>query len=249
MTLPPPVAKLLRLGIKNKQVYFVLRPIFRNFASKLRSYGVSAQKIGKFILSCARFSVTLRTKYSKVKCLMQTIQVKDKQFAVSIPAGQIAEQVKRVADEINRDYAGQSPIFLAVLNGSFIFAADLLREVTLPCEISFVKLASYQGVNTTGKIREVIGLNTDITRRPVIIVEDIVDTGLTMAHMIETLKAQNPASIDICTLLMKPDKLKVELDIRYCAMQIPNDFIVGYGLDYDGFGRNTRDIYTLADGD
>ena len=176
---------------------------------------------------------------------MQTIQVKDKQFAVSIPAAQIAEQVKRVADEINRDYAGKQPIFLAVLNGSFIFAADLLREVTLPCEISFVKLASYQGVNTTGEIREVIGLNTDITGRPVIIVEDIVDTGLTMAHMIDTLKKQNPASIDVCTLLVKPDKLQVHLDIRYCAMQIPNDFIVGYGLDYDGFGHNSKDIYTL----
>ena len=108
-----------------------------------------------------------------------------------------------------------------------------------------MKLASYQGVNTTGEIREVIGLNTDITGRSVIIVEDIVDTGLTMAHMIDTLKKQNPASIDVCTLLVKPDKLQVHLDIRYCAMQIPNDFIVGYGLDYDGFGRNSKDIYTL----
>ena len=177
---------------------------------------------------------------------MKTIKVKDKEFAVSITAETLQREVKRVADEINRDYAGREPVFLAVLNGAFIFAADLLREVTLPCEISFVKLASYQGVNSTGHIREVIGLSTDITDRPVIIVEDIVDTGLTMAYMIDTLKAQKPASIDICALLVKPEKLQVQLDVRYCALQIPNDFIVGYGLDYDGYGRNSKDIYTLV---
>ncbi len=183
--------------------------------------------------------------FAKIYTLMETIQVKDKRFAVSIPEEKIKAEVKRVAEEINRDYEGKEPVFLAVLNGSFIFAADLLREVTLPCEISFVRLASYQGVSTTGEIREIMGLNMDITGRPVIIVEDIVDTGLTMAHMLDTLKKHNPASIDICTLLLKPGKLQVNLDVRYCAMRIPNDFIVGYGLDYDGFGRNTKDIYTL----
>lgn len=177
---------------------------------------------------------------------METIQVKDKKFAISLPADRIAQEIRRVASEINRDYDGQEPLFLAVLNGSFIFAADLLREVTIPCEITFVKLASYQGVNTTGTIREIMGLNADITGRPVIIVEDIVDTGLTMAHMLETLRSHNPKSVDICTLLLKPEKLEVQLDIRYCALQIPNDFIVGYGLDYDGFGRNTKDIYTVV---
>ena len=178
--------------------------------------------------------------------MSEKIQVRDKVFAVSIPQEKIISEVKRVAAEINRDYAGKEPVFLAVLNGSFVFAADLLREVTLPCEVSFVRLASYQGVSTTGEIREIMGLNMDITNRPVIIVEDIVDTGLTMAHMLETLKKHNPSSIDICTLLLKPGKLQVSLDIRYCCMQIPNDFIVGYGLDYDGFGRNTKDIYTLC---
>lgn len=173
------------------------------------------------------------------------MQVKDKTFKVSITEAEILKEVRRVASEINRDYAGQEPVFLAVLNGSFIFAADLLREITLPCEISFVKMASYEGVQSTGKIHELIGLNIDITGRPVIIVEDIVDTGLTMAHMLETLEKQRPASIDVCTLLMKPDKLQVKLDIRYCCLQIPNDFIVGYGLDYDQQGRNTRDIYTV----
>lgn len=175
----------------------------------------------------------------------KTIQVLDKTFAVSISAEELEKEVKRVASEINRDFAGSQPVFLSVLNGSFIFAADLMREVELPCEISFVKLASYQGTNTTGNIREVIGLNIDITGRPVIIVEDIVDTGLTMAHMLETLKRQNPTSIDICTLLLKPTKLQVKLDVRYCCKQIPDDFVVGYGLDYNGFGRNTKDVYTI----
>ena len=170
------------------------------------------------------------------------IKVKDKAFSVSISERAIKRQIKRVAEEINRDYEGREP---AVLNGSFIFAADLLREIDLPCEISFVKLASYEGTSSTGSIREVIGLNIDITGRPVIIVEDIVDTGLTMAHMLETLQKQNPASIDICTLLLKPSKLQVKLDIRYCCKEIPDDFVVGYGLDYDGFGRNTKDIYTI----
>lgn len=173
------------------------------------------------------------------------MKVKDKEFKVFIPEAEILKQVARVAGEINRDYAGEEPVFLAVLNGSFIFAADLLREITLPCEISFVKLASYQGTHTTGKIHEMIGLNVDITNRPVIIIEDIVDTGLTMAHMLETLQKHNPKSIDICTLLLKPEKLQVALDIRYRALEIPNDFILGYGLDYDQQGRNTRDIYVI----
>lgn len=176
---------------------------------------------------------------------MSTIRVLDKDFSPTIPAEEIIRQVRRVAAEINRDYEGQSPLFLVVLNGAFIFAADLMREITLQAEVSFVKLASYAGTATTGTVREVIGLNTDITGRPIIIVEDIVESGITMAHMIDTLKNQNPKSIDICTLLVKPQKLEVKLDIRYTAMEIPNDFILGYGLDYDGLGRGLKDIYTL----
>ena len=173
------------------------------------------------------------------------IKVKDKTFTVSISERTLKSQIKRVADKINRDYEGKEPIFLAVLNGSFISAADLLREIDLPCEISFVKLASYQGTSSSRSIREVIGLGIDITNRPVIIVEDIIDTGLTMAHMLDTLKKQNPESIDICTLLLKPSKLQVKLNVRYCCKEIPDDFVVGYGLDYDGFGRKTKDIYTI----
>jgi hypoxanthine phosphoribosyltransferase len=176
---------------------------------------------------------------------MKQIKVKDKTFQVSIPAETIAHEVTRVAAEINRDFAGREPIFMPVLNGSFIFAADLLRQVDLLCKVCFIKLASYQGMQSTGEIREVIGLAEDITGRDVIIVEDIIDSGITMAHMLETLQNHNPASISVCSLLVKPDALKVAIPIHYRAMDIPNDFIVGYGLDYDGFGRNTKDIYTL----
>lgn len=177
---------------------------------------------------------------------MNRLQVKDKSFVVSIPEAEIHNQVRRVAAEITRDMEGKEPLFLPVLNGSFMFAADLLREIPISCEVSFIKLTSYQGTHSTGEIREVIGLAKDITDRHVVVVEDIIDSGLTMAHMIETLEKHNPASIKVCTLLVKPDALKVQVPIDYCCLQIPNDFIVGYGLDYDGFGRNTRDIYTLV---
>ena len=178
---------------------------------------------------------------------MAVVKILDKTFKTSIPEAEIKKHVKEVADRINHDMEGKNPLLLAVLNGSFIFAADLMRMITIPCEISFVKLASYEGTTSTGKITEAIGINEDLTDRTVIIVEDIVDTGLTMKRMVETLGTRNPASIHICTLLVKPDKLKVDLNIEYAAMSIPNDFIVGYGLDYDQQGRNLPDIYTVVD--
>lgn len=178
---------------------------------------------------------------------MNRIQIKDKSFEISIPETKILERIKVVADKINADMADKNPLFLAVLNGSFVFAADLMRMITIPSEISFVKLASYQGTTSTGVIKEVIGINEDLTGRHVVIVEDIVESGLTIKRMIETLGTRNPASIEICTLLLKPDRLTVPLDIKYVAMEIPNDFIVGYGLDYDHQGRNLRDIYTVVE--
>jgi hypoxanthine phosphoribosyltransferase len=178
---------------------------------------------------------------------MSIVKIKDKTFKTSIPEAEILEKVRIVADKINKDMEGKNPLLLAVLNGSFVFASDLMRMITIPCEISFVKLASYQGITSTGKIKEVIGINEDLTGRNIIIVEDIVETGLTMKRMIETLGTRGPASIHICTLLLKPDRLKVPLNIEYTAMEIPNDFIVGYGLDYDQQGRNLRDIYTLVE--
>ena len=177
---------------------------------------------------------------------MSRVTIKDKTFETSIPEAQILERVKAVAERINHDYEGKTPLLLAVLNGAFMFAADLMRELTIPCEISFVKLASSQGTTSTGKIKEVIGINEDLAGRHVIIVEDIVDTGLTMKQMVEQLGTRNPASISICTLLLKPEKVQENLNIKYAAIQIPNDFIVGHGLDYDQLGRNLRDIYTVV---
>lgn len=178
---------------------------------------------------------------------MSIVKIKDKVFETSITEAEIKQRVKTVAEQINRDMAGKNPLLLAVLNGSFIFAADLMREITIPCEISFVKLASYQGTTSTGMIKEVIGINEDLSGRTVIIVEDIVESGLTMKRMIESIGTRNPESVHICTLLLKPERLKVPLDIEYVAFRIPNDFILGYGLDYDQQGRHLRDIYTLKD--
>jgi len=177
---------------------------------------------------------------------MARVTILDKTFETSIPESEILEKVKIVAERINHDYKDKTPLFLAVLNGAFMFAADIMREVTIPCEISFVKLASYQGTTSTGTIKEVMGINEDLTGRHIIILEDIVDTGLTMKRMVETLGTRNPASIEICPMLLKPGKLQVPLNIKYAAMEIPNDFIVGHGLDYEQQGRNLPDIYTLV---
>lgn len=178
---------------------------------------------------------------------MSIIKIKDKTFKTSIPEAQILERVKAVADRINTDMAGKNPLLLAMLNGSFVFAADLMRMINIPCEISFVKMASYEGTSSTGKVKQLLGLNEDIKGRTVIIVEDIVESGLTMKALLDTLHEQEPAEIQICTLLLKPECLKVPLDIKYVAIEIPNDFILGYGLDYDQQGRNLRDIYTVVE--
>ena len=178
---------------------------------------------------------------------MGIIKIKDKTFKTSITEAEIKERVKVLAQQISKDMEGKVPLFLGVLNGAFIFAADLMRELTIPSEISFVKLASYQGTTSTGKINEVLGINEDLSGRTVIIVEDIVESGQTMKRMIESLGTRNPASVHICTLFLKPDKLKEDLDIDYVAFRIPDDFIIGYGLDYDHLGRELREIYTIVE--
>lgn len=177
---------------------------------------------------------------------MSRVTIKDKTFETSIPEEEILKRVKNVAARISNDLADKNPLFIAVLNGSFVFAADLMREIQFPSEITFVRMASYEGTSSTGHVKEVLGLKEDITDRHIVIVEDIVDTGTTMKLMVEQLEALHPASIHICTLLLKPGKLQVPLNIEYAAMEIPNDFIVGYGLDYDQYGRGLRDIYTLV---
>ena len=177
---------------------------------------------------------------------METMQIKDKCFAPFIKEERILREVKRVAEEISQDLVAKNPIFLSVLNGSFIFASDLMRNLTIPAEISFVKYASYSGTSSTGKMKELIGLNTEIAGRTVVVIEDIIDTGLTMKYLLEDLQTRNPKEIKICTLLLKPEKLEVDLNISYVAMRIPNDFIIGYGLDYEELGRNCRDIYAVV---
>lgn len=178
---------------------------------------------------------------------MGIVKIKDKTFKTSITESEIKERVKALAQQISKDMEGKVPLFLGVLNGAFIFAADLMREMTIPCEISFVKLASYEGTISTGKIKEVFGINEDLSGRTVIIVEDIVESGHTMKNMIESLGTRNPASVHICTLFFKPDKLQEELKLDYVAFRIPDDFIVGYGLDYDHQGRELKDIYTIVE--
>ena len=178
---------------------------------------------------------------------MSTVKIKDKIFQTSITEEEIRQRVKVLGQRLSKDLEGKNPLFLSVLNGAFMFTADLLREMTIPCEVSFVKLASYQGTTSTGKVKEVIGINEDLTGRTVVSVEDIVESGKTMSRMIETLGTRNPASIHICSLFVKPEKLEVDLNIEYSAFEIPNAFIVGYGLDYDQQGRQLKEVYALTE--
>jgi hypoxanthine phosphoribosyltransferase len=178
---------------------------------------------------------------------MQTVTLKDKSFALNISSDEIQKTVDRLAAELNRDVKDSVPLFLVILNGSFMFAADLLKKIEFPCEISFVKLSSYSGDHTTGNVKKLIGLNEVLKGRDVIILEDIIDSGITMSHMFEQLECLSPASVKIVSFLFKPQAFQKDFKIDYIGISIPNDFIVGYGLDYDGLGRNLKDIYKVID--
>lgn len=173
------------------------------------------------------------------------IEIEDKEFDLLLEYDQIKKRIRFLGIQLNVDYENRVPIFLGVLNGSFIFMADLIKEINLSSEISFVKVASYHGADvSSGKIKEVIGLDINLKNRDVIIVEDIIDTGITLSYLLEQVKAQEPASIAVCTLLFKPQSLKREIEeIAYVGFEIQNEFVVGYGLDYKGLGRNLTDIY------
>lgn len=177
--------------------------------------------------------------------MKEVVTIKDKEFELFIEHQEIEQAIKRIAGQMNKDLYGKNPVFLAVLNGAFMFAGELMKEVSIPSEITFVRLASYQGTSTTNRIQEVLGLNENLQGRVVVIVEDIVDTGNTMVSLVEELKRQEPEDVKIATLLFKPAALKQDLRLDYVALEIPSDFIVGYGLDYDGYGRNLKDIYKL----
>lgn len=177
---------------------------------------------------------------------MNTIQVHDKQFVPYLTAEKIQQRILELSQQISVDYAHTKPLFIAILNGSFMFAADLFRQVTVDAEISFIKVASYKGMRSTGNVVTSIGLEQDIYGRHLIIVEDIVDTGKTLHNFLPTLQHQQPASLKIVTLLHKPEATEYPLTLDYVGFSIPNKFVVGYGLDYDGLGRNYNAIYQLA---
>ena len=178
---------------------------------------------------------------------METIQLKDKTFRINFTSEEILKQVNRVASEIDRDYADKTPLIIVVLNGAFMFASDLMKAMDINCEISFVKLSSYEGTQSTEKVKEIIGLNQNIEGREIIIVEDIVDTGITMENLLADLHKMKPNSIRVATLLYKPESFRKDFKIDYIGLSIPNDFIVGYGLDYDQLGRNLSDIYIITE--
>lgn len=176
----------------------------------------------------------------------RTITLHDCDFSTYLYEEEIIARISILAEQISKEYEGKRPLFLAVLNGSFMFAADLLKRITIPCEIAFIRLSSYQDMESTGKVKEVLGLTEDIHSRHVIVLEDIVDTGHTVHNLINQLRAKSPASVQVASLLLKPDCLQHKLDVKYVAKTIPNDFVVGYGLDYNGLGRNLRDIYKIV---
>ena len=176
---------------------------------------------------------------------MQEVKVLDKKFRIYIPKEKLEERISEMAQQINKDLKGEDVIFIGILNGVFLFAADLFRRIDLDARISFLKLASYQGTSSTGKIKELIGWNEDITGKTVIIIEDIVDTGNTLERIVGELKLRKASGVKIATLLFKPSAYTKDIPLDYIGFEIPDNFVVGYGLDYDGYGRNLDSIYTL----
>ena len=173
------------------------------------------------------------------------ILLHDKRFRVMISAEEIDKAVTHIAEQLNERYAGRKPVFLGVLSGSFLFLSDLVRKTTFNSQLAFVKISSYQGTESTGKVKQQLGVNFDIEGRDIIIVEDIIETGHSMNYLLDHLRAKNPASISICTLFFKPEKFLYEYEVDYVALSIGNEFIVGYGLDYNQLGRNLKDIYVI----
>ncbi|PSL05714.1 hypoxanthine phosphoribosyltransferase [Cecembia rubra] len=173
------------------------------------------------------------------------IQLKDKTFTLYLDKNTIEKRVKELGLQLSEDFKGKDPIIIGVLNGAFMFLSDLAKHIAIPAEFSFLKISSYQGQSSTGQVKQLVGLETEIKGRNVIIVEDIVDTGLSMAHLLQLIKEKEPSSIKIATLLHKPEALQYPVTIDYLGFEIPNKFVIGYGLDYDGFGRNIPEIYQL----
>jgi hypoxanthine phosphoribosyltransferase len=179
---------------------------------------------------------------------MERIKIIDKEFGLFIPYSEIIQSVKRIANKINNDLKGEDVLFISILNGSFMFTAELLKEITLTnTEITFLKLSSYAGTDTTGQVKELIGLNEPIEGRTIVILEDIIDTGITIKEVKKILMEHNPREVKIATLLLKPGKFNNQYPIDYAGIEIDNDFIVGFGLDYNKKGRNLKDIYKVIE--
>ena len=176
----------------------------------------------------------------------KSVQVLDKTFELFISEASIQLEVSRMAEQMNRELGGKDPLFLGILNGAFMFASDLYKQLSFPCQITFLKLASYSGTGSTGKVKQLIGLNLDLKDRVVVVLEDIVDTGITLDTILRQLSGFQPKEVKVATFLHKPAATKTEVKLDYVGIEIPNDFIVGYGLDYDGYGRNLREIYQLV---
>ena len=177
---------------------------------------------------------------------MSEVWVRDKKFSLFLSENEILKGIKNVAEKIKSDLREHDPLFICVLNGAFMFASDLVKLLDFPCELCFIRLKSYEGTKTEGKVKEIYGLTEEIENRNVVILEDIIDTGHTMYGLIENLSKQNPSSIRIATMLFKPEALQLDIKPDYVAVEIPNDFVVGYGLDYEGHGRNLRNIYKIC---
>jgi|TARA_B100001063_G_scaffold244137_1_gene276244 hypoxanthine phosphoribosyltransferase len=175
------------------------------------------------------------------------IRLLDKTFSPYLGEDQILDRIKIIANDLERDYADKDVVFLSVLNGAFMFTSDLMKSLEMSLEISFVKLSSYQGTKTSGIVRELIGLNKNIKDKHVVIVEDIVDTGKTIDRLMELLKPKGAVSIETCTLLFKPTAFEGQMAPKYVGFEIPNKFVVGYGLDYDEAGRNIKELYQLKE--
>jgi hypoxanthine phosphoribosyltransferase len=176
---------------------------------------------------------------------MEEVKVLDKNFRIYIPNEKLQERITELAIRINNDMKGKEVVFFGILNGVFLFAADLFRRIDFPAQISFLKLASYDGMSSTGKIKELIGWNEDVTGKTIVVIEDIIDTGITIERIVGELALRKAKEVKIVTLLLKPDAYTKQIPIDYVGFEIPNDFVVGYGLDYDGYGRNLDSIYTL----
>jgi hypoxanthine phosphoribosyltransferase len=178
---------------------------------------------------------------------MENIKILDKEFKPYLSAAEIQTKISVIASKLNKQLDGKDPLFMGILNGSFMFASDLYKQITVPSQITFLKLASYQGTGSTGKVKRLIGINEDIKDKIVVIIEDIVDTGVTLDSIIKQLRGYEPKEIIVVTLMFKPEAYTKEFKVDYYAFDIPNDFIVGYGLDYDGYGRNLADIYVIKE--